>query len=102
MRFIKVSSPEGEERPYQRTKLIFSLWSATGGEDDTIDDVEALADTIESKILSDGHQAISTQTISDIALATLKHYDPTVFMRYLSQRGDFASLERLRKELQEI
>lgn len=102
MKFLQITNINNEIQPYRRTKLVNSLWQACGGLDEHIDDAEALAATIENSLISHGQTVLSTKDITESALATLKRYDMASFMRYLSQRSDFSSIEQLRHELQSI
>ncbi len=102
MKFLQITDQNNQIQPYRRTKLINSLWQACGGLDEHIDEAEALVATIEHALMGRGQTLISTNDITESALATLKRYDMASFMRYLSQRSDFSSIEQLRHELQNI
>lgn len=100
--FLKIRDETGNIQPYRRLKLQTSLWQAFGNDEEALDTVEALTYTIESHLLSAGVQEFNRRQLSQTVLETLKRYDAAAFLRYLSQRRDFASLQQLRQELQEL
>jgi transcriptional repressor NrdR len=97
--FISVTKKNGKKERYSRAKLfsgVYQAFSVISSKSETID---AVTDTIESKILNLGKTIISTEEIAYIVLATLNHFNTTAFLRYLSQHTELASNSQLKKEL---
>lgn len=102
MGFMTIIKNNGSQEPYTRVKLLLSLYHACNVNNDYAEAIDALASTIESDLLDLGKPVLQSDEITRTTLAVLKRYDPAVFLRYLSQRGDFASMEQLKRELQEL
>ncbi|MDB5179025.1 MAG: transcriptional regulator NrdR [Patescibacteria group bacterium] len=99
LRFLKVAKSTGKPRSYSRAKLFSGLYAAfldVPHKDETID---AVTDTIESKLLDLRQSQVSTQQIAVIVLSTLKHFNTAAFLRYLTTHTDLASPGQLAREL---
>jgi len=98
--FIKVEKRHAKTpEPYSRAKLFSSIYAAfmdIRGRQTTVD---AVTETVETKILDLQEQVLTTQAIADIVLQTLKHFSTAAFVRYLSNQTDLVSEAQLRKEL---
>lgn len=102
MGFITIIKKDGSQEPYTRVKLLLSLYHACNVNDNYAETIDALANTVESDLLDRGKSTLQSEEVARSAMEVLKRYDPAVFLRYLSQRNDFASMEQLKKELQEL
>lgn len=100
--FLTISKQNGAHEPYTRVKLLLSLYQASGHEEQYAETIESLANTIESQLLDLQKTTVTTSDITTVVLTVLKRYDPAMFMRYLSYRGDFTSMKQLKQELQEL
>lgn len=100
--YISVRHSEGSQEPYARLELQTSIYQACGERPDYAEAVDSLVGTIEHQLLEQGKDQVATAEISQAVLSVLKRYDPAIFMRYLSQRDDFTSLQQLKQELQEL
>lgn len=100
--FLKVKSPNYKRPcPYSRAKLFSSIYAAfleVQAKDTTID---AVTDTVEAKLLDLQKPLISAEELVDVVLQTLKHFNTTAFVRYLSQQNDIASEAQLRRALKQ-
>ena len=98
--FLKVvGTAAGNSRRYSRAKLFSGLYAAfldIPQKDDTID---AVTDTIESKLLDLRKTPVSRHEIADIVLSTLKHFNTAAFLRYLTTHTDLASPAQLKQAL---
>jgi transcriptional regulator NrdR family protein len=97
--FLAVRDQNANTTRYSRSTLFSGVYAAFadhGRNDDTID---AVTDTIESKLLDLKTRTVTTEQISGIVLSTLKHFDTPAFLRYLASHADLASASRLRREL---
>ncbi|HSH31419.1 MAG TPA: ATP cone domain-containing protein [Candidatus Saccharimonadales bacterium] len=99
LNFLKVLPATGRPRRYSRAKLFSSIYAAfldIKAKDGTID---AVTDTVEAKILDTKKDALSAPEIAAIVLTTLKHFNTSAFLRYLSTHAELASSAQLKKEL---
>jgi len=100
--FLKVTKPHAKKpQRYSRAKLFSGLYDAfldVPQKDDTID---AVTDTIESKLLDLQKAQVSTQEIAAIVLSTLKHFNTAAFLRYLTTHTELASPAQLKQALKQ-
>jgi len=97
--FLRVTNKSGKQEHYSRSKLFSSLYAAftdIPGKDTTIDAVTA---TVEAKILDTKSPGITSRDIANIVLTTLKHFNTTAFIRYLSVHTELISNAQLKNEL---
>ena len=97
--FIQVSAQDGSQRPYSRARLYAELATALDPASSSASDVDAITDTVESKLLDLKSPALTTTGISAIVLTTLKNYDTSAFLRYLAAHADLRSRSELKRQL---
>ena len=97
--FISVVKRSGKSEPYSRAKLYSGVYSAFTGSSFDQPVIDAITDTIETKILDGGKSVLEANEIARITLVTLKHFNTTAFLRYLSLQTELASSSQLKKEL---
>jgi transcriptional repressor NrdR len=97
--FLTVAKHGGHTEGYSRAKLYASLYNSFASLRAKQSTIDAITDTVESKILDRQQVDITTQEIAYIVLVTLKSFKTTAFLRYLSQQTDLASSSQLKKEL---
>lgn len=100
--YITIHHADGSQEPYARLELEMSIYQACASRPDYAEVVDSLVSTVERNLLEQDQEHLATADISQTVLSVLKRYDPAIFMRYLSQRDDFASLQQLKQELQEL
>jgi transcriptional regulator NrdR family protein len=62
-------------------------------------DIDAVTDTVETKLLDLKSPNLTTTGISAIILTTLKNYDTSAFLRYLAAHADLRSRSELKRQL---
>ena len=97
--FLKVTKPGRHSQPYSRAKLYSSIYAAFLDVPAKETAVDGLTDTIEAKILDTKSPSIKTEEIAAIVLSSLKRFNTTAFVRYLSTQTDLASAAQLKREL---
>ncbi len=97
--FIDVVKQSGNRQRYARSILFGSMCEAFSGLKAKPDDIDAVTDTIESKLLDMRQTEITSSEIVAVALQTLKNYNTSAFVRYLASQTDLVSEAQLRKEL---
>jgi transcriptional repressor NrdR len=97
--FLSIEKRSGKPQPYSRAKLFSSIYAAFAVAPQKQAEVDAVTDTIESKLL-DMQQVIITSTeVASTTLQTLKHYNTSAFVRYLANQTNLINEAQLRKEL---
>lgn len=97
--FLKVAGNGHKKQRYSRAKLysdIYAAFDAIQRKDSTID---AVTDTVESKILDLKKSEVSTDEITRIVLSALKHFNTAAFLRFLARSTDLSSNAQLKREL---
>lgn len=97
--FLKVLKKSGKKQRYSRAKLYSGVYGAFLSIPSKETTVDAVTDTIESKILDTRKSEITSSEVAKIVLATLNHFNTAAFLRYLAYQTDLASNAQLKKEL---
>jgi transcriptional repressor NrdR len=97
--FVSILKRSGKMEPYSRAKLYSSLYNAFAGSPFDQSTIDAITDTVETKVLDNGKTVLEANELAHIALVTLKHFNGTAFLRYLSLQTDLASSSQIKKEL---
>jgi transcriptional repressor NrdR len=97
--FLKVIKKSGRRQRYSRAKLYSGIYGAFLSIPTKETTVDAVTDTVESKILDTKQREITSAVIAGIVLTTLKHYNTAAFVRYLAYQTDLISDSQLKKEL---
>lgn len=79
---IAVIHPNGDTERYSRAKLTASLLKACDHRPDQADDVFALVDTVEKKLIGNGE--IPTSEIKKSSVAVLANFDEVASVKYSS------------------
>lgn len=99
--FLEVLKRSSKRESYSRAKLLRSLILATDHLE-AADTAFALADTIETNILSKlpaDTTEIPSETISEAAQAVLKRFDARSYVKYLSYQTETLDAAELRRKL---
>lgn len=97
--FLKVIKKSRRRERYSRAKLYSGIYGAFLSIPQKETTVDAVTDTVESKLLDTKKRTITTQEIADIVLSTLKHFNTAAFVRFLAYHADLASDAQLAREL---
>ncbi len=97
--FITIKKRAGATDPYSRAKLYSSIYQAFSGLNYDQETIDAVTDTVENKLLEIKTDAIDANELAHTILVTLKHFNASAFLRYLSLQTDLASSSQINKEL---
>jgi transcriptional repressor NrdR len=97
--FLKVGAQNGSQGPYSRARLYSGIAAAFEPAEYASATIDAVTDTVESKLLDLKTRTISPEQISAIILTTLKHFDTSAFLRYLASHADLRSKSELKRQL---
>ncbi|GAC1370267.1 MAG: hypothetical protein NVSMB39_3010 [Candidatus Saccharimonadales bacterium] len=90
---------DGSQRPYSRARLYSELAAVLDPAHARAGEIDAVTDTVESKLLDLRSPSLTTTQISGIILTTLKNYDTPAFLRYLAAHADLRSRSELKRQL---
>lgn len=97
--FIKVIKKNGKKQHYSRAKLYSGIYAALVAIPSKETTVDAITDTVESKLLDAKKRELASGEIAKIVLQTLKRFNTAAFVRFLAYQTDLASDSQLKKEL---
>lgn len=88
-----VRKKDGSCEPFDRTKLIIGITTATKKRAVGPDVIEGIVDDIENRLANEMLTEISTSEIGDSILAALKEIDLVAYVRFASVYKDFNDLD---------
>ncbi|MGQ9628244.1 MAG: transcriptional regulator NrdR [Anaerolineae bacterium] len=90
---------DGRREDFSREKLLAGLHKACAKRPIASEDVERLADQVESKIQALGKAEIPSRLIGEIVLERLKELDEVAYIRFASVYLPLSDLESIKKEI---
>lgn len=90
---LVVIKKDGSFEPFDRTKLIAGIMSATKKRVISPETVTKIVDDIENKLANDMRTEVSTAELGDDVLAALKDIDLVAYVRFASVYKDFNDLD---------
>lgn len=97
--FLHIQAQDGSRRPYSRARLYSSVATALPGDPTTSNVVDAVTETVESKLLDLKTKIVPIDQVTGVVLTTLKHLDTPAFLRYLAGHADLRSKSELKRQL---
>ena len=99
---LMVIKKNGSFEPFDRSKLIAGIMSATKKRVISPDTVEQIVDNIENKLANDMRTEVTTSELGDDVLAALKDIDLVAYVRFASVYKDFNDLDSFIKIIREL
>ena len=99
---LQVLKRSGGRMPYDRTKVIAGLSKACVNRPVPADEVERVADEIETAIRGSGVAEITTQEIGLAILDRLRELDEVAYVRFASVYKDFQELTDFEREVGQL
>ncbi len=90
---VTVVKTSGDKEPFDREKLSRSIYTAVRKRHMKTDQIERVINSIIRKIEMFGEAEISTQTIGEYVLDSLKELDEVAYIRFASVYKDFSNVE---------
>lgn len=90
---LMVTKKDGSFEPFDRSKLVAGILSATKKRVISPETVTKLVDDIENKLANDMRNEVSTAELGDDVLAALKDIDLVAYVRFASVYKDFNDLD---------
>ena len=97
--FLKIIKKSGKKERYSRAKLYSGIYGAFLSIPRKETTVDAVTDTVEAKILDIKKRELRSDDVARIVLSTLKHFNTTAFVRFLTHSADLSSDAQLSREL---
>lgn len=93
LRDLTVVKSNGEQKPFDRDKILRSIQIATRKRPVTSEQVEALAGQISRKLEMSGESEVTTQIIGERVMEGLQQLDQVAYIRYASVYRNFREAE---------
>jgi transcriptional repressor NrdR len=91
LRELTVLKRDGSRLPFDRTKLARSIAIATRKRGIDPDRIERIVNAIIRRIETSGESEVTTRTLGDLVLDSLKELDEVAYVRFASVYKDFAT-----------
>lgn len=99
---IMVLKRDGHVEPFDRSKLLKSLLSATAKRNVSLHTLEAFVDMVENDICNTYRGPIPSSSLGDQVLIRLVDLDKVAYIRFASVYKDFKDIDELREELESL
>ena len=99
---IMVLKRDGHVEPFDRSKLLKSLLSATAKRNVSLHTLEAFVDMVENDIRNTYRGPIPSSSLGDQVLIRLVDLDKVAYSRFASVYKDFKDIDELREELESL
>lgn len=99
---IMVLKRDGHVEPFDRSKLLKSLLSATAKRNVSLHTLEAFVDMVENDIRNTYRRPIPSSSLGDQVLIRLVDLDKVAYIRFASVYKDFKDIDELREELESL
>lgn len=99
---IMVLKRDGHVEPFDRSKLLKSLLSATAKRNVSLHTLEAFVDMVENDIRNTYRGPIPSSSLGDQVLIRLVDLDKVTYIRFASVYKDFKDIDELREELESL
>ena len=99
---IMVLKRDGHVEPFDRSKLLKSLLSATAKRNVSLHTLEAFVDMVENDIRNTYRGPIPSSSLGDQVLIRLVDLDKVAYIRFASVYKDFKDIAELREELERL
>lgn len=99
---IMVSKKDGHVEPFDRSKLLKSLLTASAKRDIPLHTLDALVDAVEADIRYRYKGPIPSSALGDQVLLRLKDLDKVAYVRFASVYKDFKDVEEFYGELSRL
>jgi transcriptional repressor NrdR len=85
--------------PYSRARLFTSIYLSFGAAQVTDETIFAITDTVESKLLDLQSPTLTKDQIGMVVLSTLKQFETSAFIRYLTSHTSVTNSSQLKREI---
>ena len=99
---VMVVKGDGRREPFDREKLLQGVRIACAKRPIPVEDIEHLADEVESYVRSLGKSEVSSQVVGEQVIARLRQLDDVAYVRFASVYRRFADVESLAQEIEDL
>lgn len=99
---LLIIKKDGTIEPFNRSKLLHGLFTATAKRNIPVEDLEALIDRVETDARSTYRNEIKSKALGDMVLLRLRDLDKVAYIRFASVYKDFKDLDEFTSELEKL
>jgi transcriptional repressor NrdR len=99
---LTVVKKNGEREPYEREKLMRGVRTACYRRPVAAQQLETLANDVETELMALDEPEISSSTIGDMVMRRLREIDDVAYIRFASVYRSFTDLGKLREAVDEL
>ncbi|MGI6033617.1 MAG: transcriptional regulator NrdR [Coriobacteriales bacterium] len=99
---ILVAKRDGHTEPFDPSKLLKSLLTATAKRDIPLGSLQALVEDVENEIRLRYKGPIASSTLGDYVLMKLRDLDKVAYIRFASVYKDFKDVDEFNEELKRL
>ena len=99
---LMVVKKGGEVEPFDRGKLLRGLMVASAKRNVSVEQVEALIDSVESDLRNSFRYEVESRQVGDMILRRLKDVDKVAYVRFASVYKEFQDLDEFTSELKDL
>ena len=93
---------DGRREPFDRQKILNGVVKACEKRPIPTEEIEALADRIEHKLLERGEKEVSGQDVGEMVITELRALDDVAYVRFASVYRSFKDVNEFMKELEQV
>jgi transcriptional repressor NrdR len=99
---LLVAKRDGRREPFQREKLLEGLRRAAGKRPLPTGSLDAVADSIEARLIVSARPEVESRVIGEMAIMQLRGLDPIAYIRFASDYREFVSVDEMLDELHRL
>lgn len=99
---LLVAKRDHRREPFQREKLLGGLRRAAGKRPLPAGSIDAVADSIEARLIASGRAEVESRVIGEMAIMQLRGLDPIAYIRFASDYREFVSVDEMLDELHRL
>ena len=99
---LMVVKKDKSRQPFDREKLLNGLLRACEKRPVSIDDLEKIADEVESQLCNSLEREVTTKEIGEIVMSKLKEIDEVAYVRFASVYRQFKDINTFMGELRKL
>jgi len=99
---VLVIKKDGRREPFRREKIEEGVLKACGKRPVSKQDVDALLDRVEAKVLAMGQSEVESRQIGELVIEELEQLDKIAYVRFASVYRQFRSVDEFVDEMKRI
>jgi transcriptional repressor NrdR len=99
---LLILKKDGSIEPFERSKLLHGLFTATAKRNIPVEKLEELIDQVENDARTIYRNEVKSKVLGDMVLLRLRDLDKVAYVRFASVYKDFKDLDEFTSELEKL